>query len=399
MRVGTWPGPSKLVLSAAVMFSATMVVALAAPRVPAIQDRPAGGIDGKTIFRFDTFGDEQLWTDTLGMNAVIQSSVSPVTALGVGLKVDASAVPQGFLASHDLNDPATTVQLIGLNAVVGVVGQVSGGQLQSVGITCALCHSTVDDSVAPGIGARLDGWPNRDLNPGAIIALSPAVPAEQKAVYNAWGPGRYDPRFNIDHINGPVPIPPAYGLQKVVFETATGDGPIAYWNNYVAVTQMGGHGGFSDPRIGISITQTPDLVTPVLPALVQYELTLTAPPPPAGSFDQQAARRGKAVFMGQAGCVSCHQPPAFTDVLRGPRADRPRLHDPEEVGQDPTYANRSATKQYRTTPLRALWQHAPYFHDGSAATLQAVVDHYDQLFGLGLTDAQRADLIEYLKSL
>lgn len=354
---------------------------------------------GQQIFRFDTFGDEQLWTDTLRLHEVIQSSVSPATALAVGLKVDATALPANFLATHDLNDPATTVELIKLNAVVGVVGTVRGTQLKSVGITCAICHSTVDNSVTAGVGNRLDGWPNRDLNPGAIIALSPALTSAQKAIYNSWGPGRFDPRFNVDGINGPVLIPPAYGLKGVGFETYTGDGPISYWNNYVAVLEMGGHGNFSDPRLGINIVQEPDLVTSKLPALLQYQLSLSAPRPPAGSFDRMAARRGEAIFNGKARCASCHIPPTFTDVLSGPNPSVPFLHDPTEVGTDPLYAQRSATKQYRTTPLRALWQHPPYFHDGSAPDLGAVVNHYDNLFTLGLTAKQKADLVEYLKSL
>ena len=358
-----------------------------------------GGGQGQQIFRFDTFGDEQLWTDTLRMHEVIQTSVSPATALSVGLKVDASVLPADFLATHDLNSPATTVELIKLNAVVGVVGRVRGTQLKTVGITCALCHSTVDNSVATGIGNRLDGWPNRDLNPGAIIALSPALTSAQKAVYNSWGPGRFDPRFNVDGINGPVLIPPAYGLKGVGFETYTGDGPISYWNNYVAVLEMGGHGNFSDPRLDINIVQEPDLVTPKLPELLRYQLSLSAPAPPPSSFDQTAARRGQALFQTKAGCASCHIPPTFTDVLAGPNPNVPLLHDAAEVGVDPLYAQRSATKQYRTTPLRALWQHPPYFHDGSAPTLDAVVNHYDAQFGLGLTAKQKADLVEYLKSL
>jgi mono/diheme cytochrome c family protein len=360
---------------------------------------PAQANNGKEIFRFDTFGDEQFWTDTLRMHEVIQSSVSPATALGVGLKVDSAALPPNFLSTHDLNSPATTVELIKLNAVVGLVGTVKGTQLKSVGITCAICHSTVDNAVTTGVGNRLDGWPNRDLNPGAIIALSPALTSAQKAVYNSWGPGRFDPRFNIDGINGPVLIPPAYGLKGVGFETYTGDGPISYWNNYVAVVEMGGHGSFSDPRIGINITQEPDLVTPKLPALLQYQLSLAAPRPPAGTFDQMAAKRGEALFKSKAGCAACHIPPTFTDVLSGPNPNVPLLHDPAEVGTDPLYAQRSATKKYRTTPLRALWQHPPYFHDGSAADLPAVVNHYDSLFNLGLTSKQKQDLVEYLKSL
>jgi len=357
------------------------------------------GDQGQQIFRFDTFGDEQLWTETLRMHEVIQSSVSPATALAVGLKVDATALPANFLSTRDLNDPATTVELIKLNAVVGLVGKVRGTQLKSVGITCAICHSTVDNSVTTGIGNRLDGWPNRDLNPGAIIALSPALTSAQKAVYNSWGPGRFDPRFNVDGINGPVLIPPAFGLKGVGFETYTGDGPISYWNNYVAVLEMGGHGSFSDPRLGISVTQEPDLVTPKLPELHRYQLSLSAPPPPAGSFDRMAARRGEALFMTKARCGSCHIPPTFTDVLAGPNPNVPLLHDAAEVGADPSYAQRSATKQYRTTPLRGVWQHPPYFHDGSAPTLFDVVNHYDRHFGLGLTAKQKTDLVEYLKSL
>jgi mono/diheme cytochrome c family protein len=235
------------------------------------------------------------------------------------------------------------------------------------------------------------------LNPGAIIALSPEITSAQRAVYNSWGPGRFDPRFNVDGINGPVLIPPAFGLQDVGFETYTGDGPISYWNNYVAVLEMGGHGSFSDSRLGISITQEPDLVTPKLPDLLRYQLSLATPPPPPGTFDQQAANRGESLFKSKARCASCHIPPTFTDVLSGPNV--PLLHDPGEVGTDSGYADRSATKKYRTTPLRALWQHPPYFHDGSARDLAAVVNHYDTQFTLMLTQKQKRDLVEYLKSL
>jgi len=376
-----------------------LILLLCAVAVLSTKTANTAADQGQQIFRFDTFGNEQLWTDTLRLHEVIQSSVSPAAALGVGLKVDATALPADFLATHDLNDPATTVELIKLKAVVGLSGTVRGTQLKSVGITCAICHSTVDNSVAVGIGNRLDGWPNLDLNPGAIIALSPALTSAQKAIYNSWGPGRFDPRFNVDGINGPVLIPPAFGLKGVGFETYTGDGPISYWNNYVAVLEMGGHGSFSDPRLGITITQEPDLVTPKLPELLRYQLSLATPPPPAGSFNQTAARRGEALFMTKARCASCHIPPTFTDVLAGPNPSVPLLHDAAEVGADPLYAQRSATKKYRTTPLRALWQHPPYFHDGSAGTLGAVVNHYDTLFGLGLTAKQKADLVEYLKSL
>src|SRR5215207_5804516 len=377
-----------------VLIVALFVVALIAHRAAQGQ-----ADQGQQIFRFDTFGDEQLWTDILRMHEVIQSSVSPATALAVGLKVDAASLPPDFLATRDLNSPATTAALIKLNAVVGVVGRVTGTQLKAVGITCAICHSTVDNYVAAGIGNRLDGWPNRDLNPGAIIALSPALTSAQKAIYNSWGPGRFDPRFNVDGINGPVLIPPAFGLKGVGFETYTGDGPISYWNNYVAVLEMGGHGSFSDPRLGISVTQEPDLVTPKLPELLRYQLSLSAPSPPAGSFDRIAAKRGEALFMNKARCASCHIPPTFTDALAGPNPNVPLLHDPAQVGADSSYAQRSATKQYRTTPLRGVWQHPPYFHDGSAPTLGDVVNHYDRQFSLGLTTRQKADLVEYLKSL
>src|SRR5687767_12596150 len=239
------------------------------------------------------------------------------------------------------------------------------GQLTTVGITCALCHSSVDNSFAPGIGKRLDGWANIDLNVGAIVALSPALDPGLKAEFNAWGPGKYDPRHhafdgtNIIGLNTPslpIVIPPIYGLKKVGFETFTADGPISYWNAYVGVGQMGGQGTFKDPRIGLEIVQEPDLVTPKLPALLAYQLSLHAPKPPAGSFDQIAAARGKQIFRNEARCATCHTGPALTDVLSGDSI--PFLHDPSEVATEPMYVQRSATKKYRTTPLRALFQHA-----------------------------------------
>jgi len=368
---------------------------------------------GRAIFRYDTFGDEQLWTDVLRMHEVI-ATVPPATALAVGLKVDAEALPREIIAALrvgevDLTDPAVTVELLRLNAVVGVRGKVNDvGQLTSVGITCALCHSTVDDSFTTGIGRRLDGWANTDLNVGAIVALSPAVDAPTKAEFNAWGPGKYDPRhhafdgtnlLSLNRPSVPIVIPPIYGLKGVRFETFTADGRISYWNSYVGVGQMGGQGTFSDPRIGLFIRQKPDLVTPKLPALLDYQLSLHTPTAPKGSFNRAAAHRGKRLFRDEAGCATCHQSPHFTDVLSGPRRTVPFLHDPAEVGMDPAYAARTATGQYRTTPLRALWQHPPYFHDGSAPDLLAVVNHYNQLFALNLLDAQKADLVEFLKSL
>jgi mono/diheme cytochrome c family protein len=363
---------------------------------------PALIAEGKEIFRFDTFGDERFWTDTLRMHEVIQQAVTPVGALSVGLKVDVDALPaevKTALAAGqvDLNSTVTTLALLKLNAVLGVKGEVQtlGGRdtLVRVGITCALCHSTVDDSFAPGIGSRQDGWANTTLNPGAIVALSPALTPGQKAVYNSWGPGRYDPRFNIDGLNTPLVLPPAYGLLGVDKETFTAEGPVSYWNAYVAVTQMHGQGNFSDPRLGIQVVQTPDLVTAKLAALREYQLSLEKPPPPPGSFDVAAAARGEVLFEGEANCASCHAGRLFTDVNAG------ILHAPSETDMDPRYAARTSQKAYRTTPLRGLWQHPPYFHDGSAATLADVVEHYDRVRALGLTQQQKQDLVEYLKSL
>ncbi len=361
---------------------------------------------GRQVFRFETFGDEAQWTDKLRMHEVIAQAVDPTTALSVGLKVDVDALPAAVVqgiqnGSVDLKSPATTIALLKLDAVVGVKGTVQSvngvDTLTQVGITCALCHSTVDNSFAPGIGKRLDGWPNRDLDPGAIIALSPALPAATKAVYNSWGKGKYDPRFNLDGKSKPVVIPPAYGLQDIHKITLTGDGSeIAYWNRYVAVTQMGGLGTFTEPRLNLSVTNgTVDRVSDKLPALQAYQLSLSAPPAPVGSFDAAAAARGKAVFDGVGRCATCHSGPAFTDANDTLHPTAASVVEPET----PSYAARSATKQYRTTPLKGLWQHAPYFHDGSAATLQAVGDRYNAKFGLGLTQQQIADLAQYLESL
>jgi mono/diheme cytochrome c family protein len=320
-------------------------------------------------------------------------------------------VKQGIQnGSVNLDSPATTLALLKLDAVVGLKGDVQTvngrDRLVRLGVTCAICHSTVDNSFSPGIGKRLDGWPNRDLDSGKIIGLSPALTAAQKAVYNSWGPGMYDARFNIvaggtpghgDGLNKPSVIPPAYGLQNVNKITFTGDGDdIAYWNRYVAVTQFGGHGNFTEPRLGINATNgSDDLVSGKLPALQAYQLTLQPPAPPAGSFNAAASARGRALFNGKAQCSTCHTGPTFTDanVRLHPKSDS--MAEPEV----PSHADRSATKLYRTTPLRGLWQHPPYFHDGSAPTLAAVVEHYNGLRSLGLTDQQKRDLVEYLKTL
>lgn len=361
---------------------------------------------GRQVFRFETFGDEAQWTDALRMHEVIAAAVDPLTALSVGLKVDAQALPAAVVqgigdGSIDLHSPATTIALLKLDAVVGLKGRVETvngvDTLTRVGITCALCHSTVDDSFAPGIGNRRDGWANRDLDPGAIIALSPAVDAATKAVLRSWGAGRFDPRHNIDGLSGPVVIPPAYGLDGIHRVTYTGDGDeIAYWNRYVAVAEMGGLGSVVEPRLGLSITHgTVDLVSARLPALQAYQLSLGAPPAPAGSFDAAAAARGRQVFEGAGQCAGCHAGPLYTDA-------NSTLHPPADSmaePQTPSYAARSASKRYRSTPLKGAWQHAPYFHDGSAATLEDVVRTYDRKRSLGLTPAQVDDLAQYLKSL
>ena len=364
---------------------------------------------GKQIFRFDTFGDETQWTDTLRMHEVIRTAVDPTTALAVGLKVDAEALPAAVVAgiqngTVDLKSPDTTVALLKLNAVVGLKGTVETvngkDMLTRVGVTCALCHSTVDNSFAPGIGKRLDGWPNRDLDSGAIIALSPALSAAVKAVYNSWGPGKYDPRFNLDGKNGPQVIPPAYGLAGINKIISTGDGDdLAYWNRYVGVTQMGGHGSFAEPRTGVNVSNgTDDLITAKLPALQAFQLSLAAPPPPAGSFDPVAAERGKLVFNNSGKCVSCHSGLEFTDANSRLHPPSDAVSEPEPNGA-PSYASRSATKQYRTAPLKGLWQHAPYFHNGTAPTLDALVQTYNTKQSLGLTATQISDLAQYLKSL
>ena len=392
---------------ARLVFALTAAVSLAgcegAPAVPetttavpaaspvAAQPEAALIKEGRQAFRFDTFGDEQLWTTTLRLHEVVEKAVDPGTALKVGLKVDADVLPAGILQTVDLKSPATTVALLKMNAIVGIQAKVDqDGHITSLGVTCALCHSTVDNSVMPGIGRRLDGWPNRDLNVGAIIALSPALPAEKKAVYNSWGPGKYDPRYNIDGKSTPLVLPPAYGRADINNETFTAEGPNSYWTAYVAVTQMGGRGNFSDSRLGIQVTHSPDIVTPRLAALRAYQHSLLTPPPPPGSVDGAAAQRGGLLF--DRACATCHVGGSGTDNNNGV------MHAPEETGVDGAYAARTVNKAYRTTPLRALWQHPPYFHDGSAATLADVVALYNRVRKLALTADQQRDLVEYLKS-
>jgi hypothetical protein len=394
-------------------------------------------LEGRQIFRFDTFGSEAFWGGTLGLHETIKSAVSPAVALELGLKVDAEALPASIRSALksgtlDLNDPANTVTLIKNNAVLGLQGLFEGDELTSVGISCALCHSTVNDSLAPGIGSRLDGWANRDLNIGAIIAsvpnLQPVVDLLQNApslstlteeqlreLLQTWGPGRFDAQVLHDGkaINpetgesAPTLIPPAFGLAGVNLHTFTGFGSVPYWNAFVAVTEMQGQGTFFDPRLNDpekypidaatgrwNIRSNPDLVTSKLAALHFYQLAIPAPEPPPGSFNRAAAARGELLFNGAAGCAMCHVPPLYTEPGYA-------IHSPEEMGIDDFQADRSPTEGYRTTPLGGLWTHTEggFYHDGRFATLPDVVEHYDQHFELGLTPEQINDIVEFLKSL
>jgi hypothetical protein len=394
--------------------------------------------EGKNTFRYDTFGSEAFWGDALQLHKAIAGEknggtgpgVSPKTALSVGLKVDADALPGGLkkqLAAGkvDLDDPATTVALLKLNAVVGVTAFANpDGSVRSMGIQCALCHSTVDDSFAPGIGKRLDGWANRDLNVGAIVSLAPnlkpftellGVDVETvKKVLASWGPGRFDAEldkdgkaFRPDGKQAGTLIPPAFGLAGVNLHTWTGFGSVPYWNAYVGATEMHGAGTFFDARFndkdqypvaaksGAGNTRgTPDRVTSKLAALHFYQLSIPAPAAPAGSYDKAALERGKALFNGSAKCATCHVPPLFTEPGNN-------LHAPGEIGVDSFQADRSPTHMYRTAPLAGLWTHQKggFYHDGRFATLRDVVNNYDGHMKLNLSDAQKDDLIEYLKGI
>lgn len=391
--------------------------------------------EGKHIFRFDTFGDEEFWSGLLHIDKAIAGAanggfgpgVSPKTALAVGLKVDAEALPPEVVAgiqsgAIDLDNPATTLELLKLDAVVGVKGTFINGGLTAVGITCASCHSTVDNSFAPGIGKRLDGWPNRDLNVGAIVSLTDnARPiadllhvdeATLRAVLAQWGPGKYNAVLNVDgkalKPDGTVAanlIPAAFGLKGVNLTTYTGWGDISYWNAYVGTLQMHGKGSFSDPRLNdpvkypiavengfYHVVNNPDLLTSKLPALKAYQHSIEAPKPPAGSFDPGAAGRGKALFLTKAGCASCHAGPLLTDNS---------LRTPEEMGIDDFEAKRSPTGKYRTPPLGGLFAKAKggFYHDGRFASYIDVINHYDSYQSLNLSSSEKRDLVEYLKSL
>jgi hypothetical protein len=394
--------------------------------------------EGRETFRFDTFGDEAFWGDTLQLHKAIEGAklggvgpgVSPRTALAVGLKVDVDALPPQLVQALkngkvNLDDPATTLALLKLNAVLGVTGRFNEKDtLSSMGIQCAFCHSTVDNSLAPGIGHRLDGWANRDLNVGAIISLAPNLSpitdllkvdaATVRKVLEHWGPGKFDAEllldgkgFRPDGKTAATLIPPAFGLPGVNLHTWTGWGSITHWNAFVAVLEMHGKGTFFDPRLNDAaqfpvaaangfgnVRNTPDLVTPKLGALHFYQLAIPAPKPPAESFDQEAATRGKELFAGQAKCSTCHVAPLFTEPGWN-------MHTPQEIGIDDFQANRSPDRRYRTAPLKGLWTHTKggFFHDGRFATLDDVIQHYNNFFKLGLTDQQKRDLAEYLKSL
>ena len=395
--------------------------------------------DGRRIFRFDTFGDEGYWTDTLKLHRAIEGEksggvgpgVSPKTALAVGLKVDMDALPQELVeqvkqGKVNMDDPATTLALIKLNSVLGVKGQFNAdGSLKAIGLSCAVCHSTVDDAFAPGIGHRLDGWPNRDLNVGAIISLSPDLSAftkllkvdeaTVKKVLASWGPGKFDAELNLDgkafRPDGKPAatlIPPAFGMAGVNLHTWTGGwGTVTYWNAFVANLELQGQGNFFDARLNNPLQypvsaragfgnkrSATDMVTSKLAALQFYQLAIPAPTPPAGSFDRSAAATGQAIFNVKAKCAQCHVPPLFTEP--GWNA-----HKPAEIGIDDFQANRSPDKSYRTAPLRGLFAHAKggFYHDGRFPTLNDVVDHYDHHFNLGLTAKEKVALVEYLKSL
>ena len=394
--------------------------------------------EGKKTFRYDTFGSEAFWGDTLQLHKAIAGEknggvgpgVSPKTALAVGLKVDVDALPAALkteiaAGKVNLEDPATTIALLKLNAVVGVTAFTNpDGSVKSMGIQCAFCHSTVDDSFAPGIGKRRDGWSNRDLNVGAIVSLAPNLKpftdllgvdeATLKKVLATWGPGRYDAELDKDGKalrpdgkQAGTLIPPAFGLAGVNLATWTGYGSVTYWNAYVGVTLMHGVGTFFDPRFnskdqypfsaksGAGNTRgMPDRVTPKLAALHFYQLSLPAPKAPAGSYDEAAFERGKAIFNGDGKCATCHVPPLFTEPGYN-------LHTPEEMGIDAFQADRSPTHMYRTAPLAGLWAHQKggFFHDGRFGTLMDVVNHYNENLKLNLSEAQKKDLVEYLKGI
>ncbi|MGZ4354630.1 MAG: hypothetical protein ACXVZL_04880 [Gaiellaceae bacterium] len=431
-----------LLLVGGVIFNGTVsAFSLAKPKsVDAANAKAASSLvaQGKQIFRYDTFGDQAFWSGTLQLDKAIEGSknggvgggVSPKTALALGLKVDANALPKPVVAAIkagkvNLDDPATTLTLLKLNAVVGVKGFFDKkGKLTSVGLTCAVCHSTVDNSFAPGIGNRLDGWPNRDLNVGAIVAATPnhkpltdllgVNEATLQKVLASWGPGKFDAEvfldgkaFRPDGKSAATLIPPAFGLAGVNLHTFEGWGSVTYWNAFVANLEMHGIGNFTDARLDNAakfpiaakngfghVRNSQDLISSKLPALHVYQLSLKAPTPPKGSFDPAAAARGKAVFMGQGKCATCHMPPTYTEPGYN-------LHTPASICTDAFQADRSPDGMYRTTPLKGLFAHAKggYYHDGRYPDLLSVVAHYNSCMDLGLSAGQQSDLVQFLKSI
>jgi len=354
--------------------------------------------EGRRIFRFDTFGDEAFWGDTLQLHEGIKT-VTPRTALGVGLKVDVKALTPEIIdalkqGQVNLDDPSVTQLLLQRNAVVGVKGFFSGNTLSSIGIQCAFCHSTVDDSLAPSIGRRLDGWANRDLNVGAIVNLAPNLKpvadllgvdeATVRTVLKSWGPGKFDAElfldgkaFRRDGKSAATLIPPAFGLAGVNLHTWTGWGSVTYWNAFVANLEMHGRGRFYDPRLNNpnklpvaakaqsgDSQNDPDLITPKLASLHFYQLSIPAPKPPKGTFDESAATRGKTLFETKAACATCHVPPLYTEPGWN-------LHTAEQIGIDDFQAKRSPDNRYRTSPLKGLWTHTKggFYHDGRFLTL------------------------------
>lgn len=394
--------------------------------------------EGRETFRFDSFGSAAFWGDSLKLHFAIAGSanggvgdgLTPNQALNLGLKVDSDMLPRAVVealesGTLDLDNPVTTLDLLRADAVVGVQGFFDEQRnITAVGIRCALCHSTVDDSLLPGIGRRLDGWPNRDLNVGAIIALAPDLSAfaellevsedTVRQVVTAWGPGKFDAEltldgkgFRPDMKTAATLIPPAFGLAGVNLSTWTGWGSVTHWNAFVSNLEMHGQGTFYDPRLNdpdrfpvavkaglYDVRGNPDRITSKLTSLHFYQLALTAPKPPAGSFDAEAARRGEAVFAGKADCARCHVPPLFTEPGWN-------MHTPEEIGIDSFQADRSPDGHYRTSPLKGLWTHEKggFYHDGRFQTLLDVLNHYDSTFSLGLTDQEKSDLVQYLRSL
>jgi hypothetical protein len=423
---------------------------------------------GRQTFRFDTFGDEAFWGDQLQLHTAIEGAklggvgpgVSPRTALALGLKVDVDALPGQIIGAlrsgrANLDDPATTLALLRANAVVGLTGFFNGkGTLASIGIQCALCHSTVDDSLAPGIGHRLDGWANHDLDVGKIVAsapnlqpfvtllsvTSPGITADDvRAVLRSWGPGKFDAELNLDGkafnptqitdgvvtgtmVPGATLIPNAFGLAGFNQHTWTGAwGTVSYWNAFVATLEMRGIGRFFDPRLNdagqfpiaaafgfgnlnAGLSPDDDRVTSKLPALHFYELALPAPTPRAGvDFDAAAAKRGDELFSGKAGCNNCHVDPLWTEPGWN-------LHPAADVCIDDFQASRAPDHVYKTMNLNGLFvreeglfmnpaNKGRYYHDGRFRTLLDVVNHYDTCKSLGLSEQEKHDVVEYLKSL